>query len=161
VVTDEGTVRGIFHTVIGVSDMTQALTFYRDVLGLRVTFDDYHDPKAISRLFEVADPVVRSVVLECPDRTELELIEYERPRGAATDDRRMWDAGLVALALRVEDLTSLMGRVADNGYAMPTGLVEQMLPDGSILKVVVVTGPSGATVILVEPPPGRRSLAPG
>jgi catechol 2,3-dioxygenase-like lactoylglutathione lyase family enzyme len=158
--TNDSSVRGIFHTVIGVSDMTQALSFYQDVLGLRVTFDDYHDPEAISRLFEVADPVVHSVVLECPDGTELELIEYERPRGAATDDRRMWDAGLVAMALRVEGLTSLTVRVADAGYEMPTGLVEQVLPDGSMLKVVVVTGPDGATIILVEPPPGRRSLAP-
>lgn len=32
-------VRGISHIAVGVSDMTDALTFYRDVIGLEVTLD--------------------------------------------------------------------------------------------------------------------------
>ncbi len=160
-VSSAGKVGGIFHPVIGVSRMSEALPFYRDILGLRVTFDDYHDPAAISHLFGFSEPIVHSVVLECPDRSEIELIEYERPLGRPSDGRKMNDAGIVALALRVTDVSAFVHRIDAGGYAMPAGLVEQILPDGAVLQVLVVRGPDAVTVILVEPPEGRRSLAAG
>ena len=58
---------GIFHPVVSVSAMDRSLAFYRDALGLTVTFDDYHDPAAISALFGIDAPRVRSVVVQCPD----------------------------------------------------------------------------------------------
>ena len=76
-----GVVHGIYHPVISVSDMGAAVRFYRDILGLKVTFDDEHDPDAIGRLFGFDAPVVHSIVLECEDRSEFELVEFRRPRG--------------------------------------------------------------------------------
>ena len=42
-----GSVEALFHPVIAVSDMTEAVRFYRDLLGLRVTFDDDQDRKSV------------------------------------------------------------------------------------------------------------------
>ena len=43
-----GIVHGVFHPAINVSDIAEAVRYYRDLLGLTVTFDDDHDPAAIS-----------------------------------------------------------------------------------------------------------------
>ncbi len=153
-----GTVHGIFHPVISVSDMDVAVRFYRDILRLRQTFDDMHDPVALGRLFGYDAPVVRSVVLECEDRSEFELVECKKPRGRAETDRDMNDAGIAALALRVSGLDAMVGRVEAGGYKLTSGIVEQILPDGAILKVAVVRGPDNTKVILVQPPEGRKSL---
>lgn len=155
---DGGTIEGIFHPVISVRLMDDALAFYRDVLGLRVTFDDLHDPAAIARLFGLVEPIVRSVIVECDDGSEIELVEFQRPRGRAVADRRMPDAGLAALNLRVAGMAAIAERIQAAGFAMTSEIVEQTLPDGAILKAAVCLGPDGVTIILVEPPAGRRSL---
>jgi catechol 2,3-dioxygenase-like lactoylglutathione lyase family enzyme len=159
--SDQGAARveGIFHPVISVSAMDDALRFYRDILRLTVTFDDLHDPAAISRLFAFEAPVVRSVVLECADRSEFELVEFRNPKGRRTTDREMNDAGIAALALRVSGLDELVERVHAGGFTLSSGVVEQILPDGAILKVAVCRGPDNVKVILVQPPAGRKSLA--
>ena len=102
--------------------------------------------------------MVRSVVFECPDRSEFELVEYAQPKGRQTADIEMNDAGLTALALRVEGVIELAGRVEAAGYSLLSGIVEQELPDGAILRVAVCIGPDKVKIILVEPPAGRKSL---
>lgn len=154
-----GVVHGIFHPVISVSDMEVAIRFYRDILRLKVTFDDHHDPDAIARLFGYETPIVRSVVLECEDRSEFELVEFKRPRGRATTDRGMNDAGIAALALRVSGLDEIVGWVEEGGFTLPAGIVDQILPDGAVLRVAVCRGPDDVKTILVQPPSGRKSLA--
>ncbi|MBA3516540.1 MAG: VOC family protein [Rhizobiales bacterium] len=153
-----GTVQGIFHPVISVSDIDASLRFYRDILRLSATFDDFHDSLAIARLFGFAEPRVRSAILECADRSEFELVEFQQPRGRQTTDQGMNDAGIVALALRVRNLVELVGRVEAGGLTISSGIVEQILPDGAVLRVAVCTAPDGVRIILVEPPEGRRSL---
>jgi catechol 2,3-dioxygenase-like lactoylglutathione lyase family enzyme len=151
-------VNGIFHPVVTVSNMDVAARFYRDILGLRQTFNDMHDPAAISRLFGFNAPIVHSIVLECEDHSEFELIEYRRPRGRETTDREMNDSGISALALRVTGLDDLVRRVEAASYSLLSGIVEQVLPDGAVLRVAVCIGPDNVKTILVEPPVGRKSL---
>ena len=154
-----GVVQGIFHPVISVSNMKAAMRFYGDALRLKITFNDMHDPNAIAALFGFDAPVVHSIVLECADRSELELVEFEQPRGRTTTDRNMNDAGIAALALRVTGLDEVVGRVRAGGFTLTSGVVEQVLPDGAILRVAICRGPDNTKVILVEPPAGRKSLA--
>ena len=151
-------IEGIFHPVISVSNMDRAVKFYGGVLGLKQTFDDMHDPAAIANLFHFDAPIVRSVVFETGDRSEFELVEFKNPRGRASTDREMNDAGIAALALRVTGLCSLAARIEAGGYTLLSGIVEQILPDGAVLRVAVCIGPDQVKVILVEPPAGRKSL---
>lgn len=153
-----GIVQGIFHPVISVSDMNKAVDFYGNILGLKQTFDNMHDPVAIGNLFGFTAPVVRSVVFECPDAMEFELVEFQRPRGRKFTDREMNDAGIAALALRVCGLDLLVAGVKAGGYRILSGIVEQILPDGAVLKVAVCIGPDQVKIILVQPPSGRKSL---
>jgi catechol 2,3-dioxygenase-like lactoylglutathione lyase family enzyme len=149
---------GIFHPVVSVSDMARSLPFYRDALGLSVTFDDHHDPEAISALFGIESPQVRSVIVRCPDGSEIELVEYERPRGRSRSERAPNDAGLLAINLRVTEIDGLVARVLAGGYSVPSGIVDQTLPDGAVIRVAVTEGPDAETIILVQLPEGRDSL---
>ena len=47
-----GTVQGVFHPAISVSDMAEAVRYYRDLLGLTVTFDG---ASAAATVYGVAD----------------------------------------------------------------------------------------------------------
>jgi catechol 2,3-dioxygenase-like lactoylglutathione lyase family enzyme len=154
----DAAIEGIFHPVINVSDMDKSVAFFGGVLGLKQTFDDMHDPAAIGALFGFRDPKVRSVIFECADRSEFELTEYHDPKGRP-GNLEMNDTGIVALALRVTGVETLVGRVEAAGYHLLSGIVEQTLPDGAILKVAVCIGPDRVKVILVEPPKGRKSLS--
>jgi len=149
---------GIFHPVISVADMGRSLPFYVDALGLQVTFDDYHDPAAISALFGFDAPRLRSVIVQCPDGSEIELVEYEQPRGRPRSERAANDAGILAVNLRVTDIEGMVARILAGGYGVPSGIVDQTLPDGGVIRVAVTIGPGGETIILVQLPEGRASL---
>ncbi|HVA86225.1 MAG TPA: VOC family protein [Candidatus Saccharimonadales bacterium] len=152
-------VKGIFHPVVSVADMATSVRYYRDALGLKVSFDDYHDPAAISQLFGLSEPRVRSVVVSCPDGSEIELVEYERPRGRTRVEREPQDAGLLAINLRVDGMEDLRAAIQAAGFGFGSPIVEQTLPDGGVIKVLVSEAPDGVTIILVELPADRGSLA--
>ncbi len=150
--------KSLFHPVVAVSRMAEAVAFYRDLLGLRVTFEDDHDPAAIEALFGYPDPIVHAVVVGLPDGSEIELVEFERPRGTPVS-RRPGDPGLMAINLLVEDVAAFVERLTAAGYPPRSEIVVQTLPDGGQIQVVVCRAPDDVTVILVELPPGRSSLA--
>lgn len=154
----DGGVAALFHPVIAVSDMREAVHFYRDLLGLRVTFDDYHDPAAISMLFDIAEPVVHAVVVSCPDASEIELVEFEQPR-RPTARRQPGQPGIMAVNLLVRGLDAIVERLRGAGYVPSSPIVPQTLPDGGGIKVVVCRAPDDVAILLVELPPGRTSLA--
>jgi catechol 2,3-dioxygenase-like lactoylglutathione lyase family enzyme len=153
-----GAVAGVFHPAISVSDMAEAVRYYRDLLGLRVTFDDDHDPAAISGLFGYPDPQVHAVVVGCPDGTEIELVRFQRPEGRRKVDRQPADAGILSVNLRVTGLADIVGRLTAGGYPPSSPVVPQTLPDGAIIQVQVCRAPDGVTIILVELPEGRDRL---
>lgn len=153
-----GVVLGVFHSVVSASDMAEAVRYYRDLLGLKVTFDDYHDPDAISALFGYRKPVLHSVVVSCPDGSEIELVEFESPRGRALVPREAADAGLLSINLRVSEIAAIVARLRGAGYEPHSEIVPQTLPDGGVIKVAVCRAPDGVTIILVDLQ-GRESLA--
>ena len=154
-----GTIDALFHPVISVSDMAEAVHFYRDLLGMTVTFDDYHDPAAIRSLFGYREPIVHAVVVGCPDGSEIELVEFEQPRGRDDLARDPADAGLMAVNLRVTGIEAIVDRLNAAGYEPSSAIVPQDLPDGGRIKVVVCRAPDRVRILLVELPPGRASLA--
>jgi catechol 2,3-dioxygenase-like lactoylglutathione lyase family enzyme len=153
-----GTVAGLFHPVIAASDLTRTVAYFRDLLGLRVTFDEDHDPSAIEALFGLPRPAVHAVVVSCPDGSEIELVQLtSESRSVAA--RAPFDPGLMAVNLLVHDVDAIVDRLTTGGYPPSSPVVPQTLPDGGVIRVVVCPAPDGVTVILVELPPGRTSLA--
>lgn len=153
-----GQVSALFHPVIAVSDMAEAVRFYRDLLGLRVTFDDHHDPAAISMLFDLERPEVHAVVVSCPDGSEIELVHLTS-EDRLPARRRSFDPGVMAVNLLVHDVDAILDRLVEAGYPPASPVVPQTLPDGATIRVVVCRAPDDVAILLVELPPGRTSLA--
>jgi catechol 2,3-dioxygenase-like lactoylglutathione lyase family enzyme len=153
----DGSVTGIFHAVVVVSTMDEGIRFFRDLLGMRVTFDAMHDPASLETLLGLAVPRVRSVVVECPDGSEIELAQFLDAHSQPVT-RPFDQPGINLLSLRVTDIGALVERLTAGGYTFTSGVVTQPLPDGAAAKVVVCRGPDGIAITLTELPKGRRNL---
>jgi catechol 2,3-dioxygenase-like lactoylglutathione lyase family enzyme len=154
-------VLGLFHPVVTVSNMEEAVRFYCGILGLRVTFDEVHVPAVIEQLTGYRDPDVRAVVCEAPDGTEIELAEFRRPRGSDHVSREWCDAGISMITFRVSDLGRMAKVLREAGVAFTSDPVVQVLPDGETVRAAYCYGPDGITICLAEMPVGRRSLGKG
>src|ERR1700759_2296014 len=88
----------VLHPCLTVSDLDEALVFYRDLLGFEVELFT-HDPEALGTLLAMTDPHVPSAIVKCPDDTEIELLEFQRPRGESVVTRRFEDSGVMVITL--------------------------------------------------------------
>ena len=154
-----GRVTGIFHAVIAVPDLDEALRFYRDLLGLEVTLRWDHDPATLSRLTGYAEPVASAATLAAPDGSEIELAEFRRPEGRPTVEKRWEDAGLSFITLTCDDLEATVARLRHAGTRFVGDIVDYALQDGAIVRVVYCFAPEGTTITLIELPRDRERLA--
>lgn len=147
-------VEGVLHPVVTVADMDRSLRFYRDLLGLRITFDQLVDPVFYATLSGLTDPEVRTVVAVCPDGTEVELLEYHAPRGRDRVAHAYWDPGHSFLSLRVQDLDAARAELVAAGVG--TGVIAELpLPGGGRLRSLYVVGPDGEAVCLAQTDGGQ------
>ena len=146
--------RNLSHVAIGVRDMDTSIAFYRDVVGLEVTFDDteeFHDAAGAVMLrrrgvylrwaSERDDPDAAFLVLDQP---------YERERrGAPTP---MGELGVHHFGFWVDDVDAVAERARTAGaefflgpaaadskeYGEPAGKPMRMLllhdPDGNVIQ---------------------------
>lgn len=151
-------VTGIFHAVVVVSSMDNGLDFFRDTLGMRVTFDAIHDVASLETLLGIDAPHVRSVIVACPDDTEIELAQFLNADPGPCPIRPFDQPGINLLSLKVIGIAELVERITAAGYTFTSPIVSQPLPDGSVAKVAVCRGPDGVAITLTELPEGRTSL---
>jgi catechol 2,3-dioxygenase-like lactoylglutathione lyase family enzyme len=138
----------IMHAVITVSDMEDALAFYRDLLGLEVAIDHVHDPALLEPLLGITDADVRAVILECPDGSDVELVEFRHPRGNPKVTKRFEDAGVSFVTIVVDDIDAVVARLGDRGFAMTGPVVRHPFP--SPVRVAYCLGPDGTAITLAE-----------
>lgn len=147
----EARVKGVIHAVIVVSEMENALHFYRDLLGLVVRVDIMHDPGPLSRLSALPEPDVRAVILDCPDGSELELAEFRHPRGRDKLDREWPDVGINSVTLQVEHLDDLLDRLASEGFDTLGEVVSYAMEEDGEMRVVYCRAPDDVILTLAEP----------
>jgi catechol 2,3-dioxygenase-like lactoylglutathione lyase family enzyme len=150
---------GFQHAVVTVPEMAKSLHFYRDLLGLQLTYAWDHSPTTLSKLTGFHEPQARAAILECSDGTELELVEFERPRGSARTTKPWHDAGISSIAFKVTGIEALVERLKGVGIPFNGDVVHHVLEDGAVVKVIYCFAPEGTTVTFTELPVGRQKLA--
>src|SRR3989304_5349783 len=114
--------RGIHHTSVTVSDMDRSVAFYRDLLGLEVTWSS----DAAGVRFEGA---VADAVTGCPGTSQrivfmrtgedlVELVEYT-PTGREQVDNKASDSGAMHVCFRTDDIDDLYRRRVAAGGRPP------------------------------------------
>jgi catechol 2,3-dioxygenase-like lactoylglutathione lyase family enzyme len=137
----------ILHACITIPDMDEALVFFRDLLGFEVADRGAHDPLELGPLLDMPDPDVPVAIVTCPDGTEIELLEFRRPRGEQAVTSRFEDVGISVVTVIVDELDAMTARLAEHGYPAKGKIVPFAGPDRD-LRAVHILGPGGIPLTL-------------
>ena len=140
--------RAIRHVGIVVSDMEEALGFFRDLLGLTVARTLDEGGPYLAALLAI--PGVRATTVKLSadaGETMVELLKFHSPEARARDTREPSSLGLTHVAFTVADLEALYARLTRAGVRFLSR--PQRSPDGYVL-VAFCYGPDDVLVELVE-----------
>jgi len=145
-------VRGISHVAIGVTDMERSLTFYRDVVGLRVRADQTKAlPSEGARLARRR----RAVYLCFSEGPDESFIVLDRQLTVAPygESARLFQVGVHHFAFWVDDLDAAVERARAAGFEIafePMNADSQTLgePAGGEIRSSLISDPDGNFVQL-------------
>ena len=150
----EGVVRAIDHVGLTVGAIDRSLAFWSDVLGLRVLQREVVTDPLIATLAGVDRVEVEFVDLDAGDDRVIELIAYRTPRGIARQPA-VWDPGTPHVALRVDDIATILGRLGGSGARVISREPVTLHDPGGAWDGVVccyLADPDGIFVELVQRP---------
>jgi catechol 2,3-dioxygenase-like lactoylglutathione lyase family enzyme len=146
------TVRGIDHAGLTVQSLGAALHFYRDLLGLRVIDEGEDSGPELDAIAGLCGMRIRYAELDLGGGQLLELIQFHPPEGGRLAQGPR-DAGAAHVALRVDDVDAVYGRLVAAGVRVPgrpTTITARGAWNGA--RCVYVEDPDGRTVELVQRP---------
>jgi catechol 2,3-dioxygenase-like lactoylglutathione lyase family enzyme len=151
-----------FSPIVG--DLTKAVAFYRDGLGLDVQGEPANADAnpALRDMFGLPDAHLRWQIGRPPGmRTGVEIVEISKAGGKPLD-RRVQDSGAFMLIVFVRDVDATFARVKALGAPVVTkGGAPIGLPAGKPrLRVVVVKDPDGHFVEIVQADQPPETQAP-
>lgn len=106
------------HINIVVSDMERSVAYYRDLLGLRQTFETLLQGEWIDRVVGLQGATAKCVFLQ-PEQggMRLELLQYLHPVGVHRPESSASNTlGLRHIAFEVDDLDSIVARIRTAGF---------------------------------------------
>jgi catechol 2,3-dioxygenase-like lactoylglutathione lyase family enzyme len=132
-------IQAVSHIAVGVRDMDVALSFYRDLLGLRVTADQIEE---FSQGEGQAPAKRRAAYLRWVDGPHASFIVLDQQitNEIAGEPAQLFQMGVHHFAFWVDDLDGMMAKVREAGIAVVLGGGE---------------GPGADTKMYGEPPGGR------
>ena len=138
------------HTGITVSNLERSLAFWRDVLGFEISHAAHQKGKMAQEITGVEGAEIKLAVLRVPGGHKIELLEYLAPADRKRADIRPCDVGSVHVALLVNDLDSVLERIAASNWKAAGK--PQMLQSGPNAgkRVVYVRDPDGTTIELMQ-----------
>ena len=142
--------RNLSHVAIGVRDMDRSVVFYRDVVGLDVTFDGVEE-------FRNADGEVtlrrRGVYLRWDDDPHAPFVVLDQPfdRERAGEPKRIGDLGFHHFGFWVDDAEVIAARARDVGAEFFLGPADSDTgeygePPGSPMRMLLLRDPDGNVV---------------
>jgi catechol 2,3-dioxygenase-like lactoylglutathione lyase family enzyme len=144
-------IRAVRHVGIVVGDAERALSFYRDLLELRVESDRLEEGEFIDAILASRGVRVRTIKLSAPEGpTLIELLCFEGEGGSTPepDPSKLRRAGPTHAALTVSDLDGLYARLTANGVGF---LSAPQVSDDGRARVAFCSDPEGTLLELVEP----------
>jgi catechol 2,3-dioxygenase-like lactoylglutathione lyase family enzyme len=141
------------HTGITVSNLERSLAFWRDVLGFEFSHRAHQSGEMAEQITGVSGAEINLAVVKAPGGHKIELLEYVAPLDRKKDvDLRPCGVGHVHVALTVENLDSILERIAASGWkAAGKPQTLQSGPNAG-KRVIYVRDPDGTTIEFMEIP---------
>jgi catechol 2,3-dioxygenase-like lactoylglutathione lyase family enzyme len=141
------------HTGITVSDLERSLAFWRDVLGFELSHTTHQKGEMAAQITGVAGAELKLAVVKAPGGHKIELLEYLAPSDRKKHvDLRPCDVGHVHVAIVVEDLDSILERIAASGWHAAGRPQTLTTGPNAGKRVIYVRDPDGTTIELMQPP---------
>lgn len=138
--------KAVRHVGIVVSDLSEALSFYRDLLGLKVVKRMKESGDYIDKISGLKGVAVTTVKMAADDGNLIELLYYTS-HPAKTAVRAINQLGASHVAFTVENLEKEFARLSKQGVQFNSR--PQVSPDGCA-KVTFCKDPDGTLIELVE-----------
>ncbi|MCB4790652.1 MAG: VOC family protein [Elusimicrobia bacterium] len=134
------------HVGIVVNNMDKAISFYRDILGLKIKRDMIESGEFIDNILSLEGVKVRTVKMSIRDGGLIELLYFES-HPCVSSDRELYGIGYSHIALTVNNLDYEYDRLNKIGIVFSS--TPKISPDGKA-KVVFCQDPEGNQIELVE-----------
>jgi catechol 2,3-dioxygenase-like lactoylglutathione lyase family enzyme len=140
------------HTGFTVSSLEDSLAFWVDVLGFKHLYTWTFEPGPfVEELVGVAGAALQVAMVEGPGHM-IELLEYTSPADRRTYKPRSCDVGAVHVAFYVENIDTLLARIASVGW-LPVGDIQTVASGQRAgLRLAYVRGPDGVTIEFLQLP---------
>jgi glyoxylase I family protein len=138
------------HTGITVSNLERSLAFWRDVLGFEFSHTAHQEGELAREITGVEGAEIRLAVLKTPSGHKIELLEYLAPADRVRSNLRPCDVGSVHVALLVDDLDSVLARIAGSGWKAAGRPQTLTIGPNAGKCVVYVRDPDGTTIELMQ-----------
>lgn len=152
---------GVTGAVIGVTDMTRSIRFYKNVLGLNeIVYDKNIKPDNL--VSDVENTEFRSVLLRkdknCSGAfskllgdVQVELVQPINTKHSKIYKDRYWgDCGFIHLCFDVLNMDELKGRAENMGYSFTVDSKNSYAMDSSSGRFCYIEDPDGTLIELVE-----------
>jgi catechol 2,3-dioxygenase-like lactoylglutathione lyase family enzyme len=140
------------HTGITVSNLERSLAFWRDVLSFELSHTAHQTGELAREITGVVGAEIKLAVLKAPGGHKIELLEYLAPPDRKHADVRPCDVGHVHVALLVDDLGAVLGKIAGSGWKAAGKPQTLKTGPNAGKRVVYVREPDGTTIEFMQPP---------
>ncbi len=140
------------HFGLTVSNLDEALHFFRDMLGLEATEARETSGERPEIILGIKGASLRLAIVKVPDGNNIEVIEYLNPRGTKLD-LRTCNPGVPHIAFVVDDIQKMYEDLGAKGVK----LVNPPYWGGRSVAgpgwgVCFLRGPDGISIELMQPP---------
>ena len=146
-------IKGIQHVSYTVSNLDEALHFFRDLLGLPAS--DIMEPKGerLEKLYRMKQVAQRLAIVRTPGDDIIHLIEYLSPKGERID-ARLCNAGVAHIAFEVDDIEKTYQELSAKGieFNHPPYWGGQIIQEIKGWGVCFMKGPDDIPVELMQKP---------
>jgi len=149
---------GLNHFSFTVSNLDEAIHFFRDILGLKANPVVKRMGSFSEKLVGVPGSGYHLCNLITPDNVVIELMEYIYPKGT-TIDLNTWNIGVAHICLQVDDIQKTYEELSEKGIKFDH---EPMIrpgsnPDNPQGVLGYIKGPDNITVELIGAMPAKLS----
>jgi catechol 2,3-dioxygenase-like lactoylglutathione lyase family enzyme len=138
------------HTGITVSNLERSLAFWRDVLGFEFSHAAHQKGELAQEITGIEGAEIKLAVLKTPGGHKIELLEYLAPADRKPTSLRPCDVGSVHVALLVNDLDTVLERIAASGWKAAGKPQTLRRGPNAGKRVVYVRDPDGTTIELMQ-----------
>jgi len=138
------------HFSFTVSSLEETLRFFCDFLGLKATPIMEVENEDVQKIIGMPGASLRISLVEIPDKSSIELIEYVRPKGKAIDLNTS-NPGVAHIAFAVTNIEEMYEDLSHKGVKFVNPPVWAPGNDGKgRWRVCYLRGPDGITLEIIE-----------